>query len=334
MERIIDDFILMAFFVGNDFLPNLPYLHINEGALATMFRIYKQILPQCEGYINEEGVINLSRLKLLLDELSKEEHRHFEHEHSDSNWLRSKQLADTNGAGSTKAKGKLVMTSSQKELWKQIRKFVTKRSREPLNLGDHLVAADRKFVQDVAETLHIDWRTIQNEEGQRDLSLAFPSRAALSNGEEEEDEEEDEEGHLALLRVVKRYDSAQVVDLSAEEARATMEREYQEKFEEWKDKYYEEKFHWPAEAKESELVKLSENYVQGLQWVLYYYYRGVASWPWFYGYHYSPMTSGELHKRLCLYATFRADLQSQISPRVLVPTSTSNLVNPSDPSSS
>ncbi|KAI0491207.1 exoribonuclease 1 [Xylaria cf. heliscus] len=292
MERIIDDFILMAFFVGNDFLPNLPYLHINEGALATMFRIYKQILPQTEGYINEEGVINLSRLKLLLDELSKEEYRHFEHEHSDSNWLRSKQLADTNGHESTKAKGKLAMTSSQKELWKQIRKFVTKRSREPLNLGHNLVAADRKFVQDVAETLHIEWRTIQNEDGQRDLSLEFPSKAVISNSDEgEEEEEEEEEGHLALLRVVKRYDNAQVTDLSVEEARANMERKYQAKFEEWKDKYYEGKFHWPAETKDSELVKLSENYIQGLQWVLYYYYRGVASWPWFYGYHYSPMTS-------------------------------------------
>ncbi|TRX92983.1 hypothetical protein FHL15_006121 [Xylaria flabelliformis] len=293
MERIIDDFILMAFFVGNDFLPNLPYLHINEGALATMFRIYKQILPQCEGYINEEGVINLSRLKLLLDELAKEEYRHFEHEHSDSNWIRSKQLAETNGHEPAKAKGKLTMTSSQKELWKRIRKFVTKRTREPLNLGHELIAADRKFVQDVAETLHIEWRTIQNEEGQRDLALEFPPRAAISDGDEgeEEEEDEDEEGHLALLRVVKRYDNAQVIDLSAEEARAAMDRKYQVKFEEWKNKYYEEKFHWPAETKESEQVKLSENYVQGLQWVLYYYYRGVASWPWFYNYHYSPMTS-------------------------------------------
>ncbi|KAI1328751.1 exoribonuclease 1 [Xylariaceae sp. FL0255] len=284
MEKIIDDFILMAFFVGNDFLPNLPYLHINEGALATMFRIYKQVLPQCDGYVNEEGVISLPRLALLLDELSKEEHRHFEHEHADSKWLRSKQSLDASAHQSIKAKGKLTITASQKEIWKKIRKFVMKRSSEPLNLGHELVAADRKFVQDVTESLYLEWRTSEDEDGLRDMIMEFPPKPDGSDDEEEE-------GHLALLRVVKRYDNAQVVDLSAEEAQAASAVIYQEKFSEWKDKYYDEKFHWAPEVKEAELTKLCENYVQGLQWVLYYYYRGVASWPWFYAYHYSPMTS-------------------------------------------
>ncbi|KAI0016208.1 exoribonuclease 1 [Xylariomycetidae sp. FL0641] len=288
MERIIDDFILMAFFVGNDFLPNLPNLHINEGALATMFRIYKQILPQCDGYINEGGVINLPRLGLLLDELSKEEYRHFEHEHSDSKWLKSKQMAERDGETPAKTKGKLVITSSQKELWKRIRKFVSKRPSEPLNLGHDLVAADRKFVQDAADSLHIEWRTVEDSEGHRDLLLGFPTKPGTGADDEEEEEEE---GHLALLRVMKRYDNAQVVDLSSEDARASAQVKYKEKFLEWKDKYYTEKFEWAPEEKEAELTKLSENYVQGLQWVLFYYYRGVASWPWFYGYHYSPMTS-------------------------------------------
>jgi 5'-3' exoribonuclease 1 len=30
LEKIIDDWILMGFLVGNDFIPNLPNLHINH----------------------------------------------------------------------------------------------------------------------------------------------------------------------------------------------------------------------------------------------------------------------------------------------------------------
>jgi len=44
-EKIIDDFILFCFFVGNDFLPSLPSMYIPNGSLAVLFETYKTVLP-------------------------------------------------------------------------------------------------------------------------------------------------------------------------------------------------------------------------------------------------------------------------------------------------
>ncbi|KAI9880928.1 MAG: hypothetical protein M1830_009996 [Pleopsidium flavum] len=293
MERVIDDFILMAFFVGNDFLPNLPNLHINEGALALMFKIYKSVLPKAGGYINERGVINLERLALLLDGLSDVEYRFFESENADASWFKGKQLAKVDVMGKDKKKCQLSMSTDQKEIFKQVKRYVSNRPGEAFNqqnsldLAPTMPARDRKFAEQLAEDLGLQWKTVEDRDGQRHLQLDFPDKL---NGEEEDGGEEEEEAQTALLRVVKRYDNAQVVDTTAEQSREAMEKKYEEKFQAWKNRYYREKFDWGLENAE-DMRKLTENYVQGLQWVLFYYYRGVVSWPWYYGYHYSPMIS-------------------------------------------
>lgn len=291
MERIIDDFILMAFFVGNDFLPNLPNLHINEGALALMFQKYKQILPTLGGYLNEQGVINLQRMEKLLNELSEVEYRFFEAEYSDAKWIDAKRNTQAADQPLTASRGPVRVSPEQKKLFKDIKKYFIAptnkdpTTRQPLSLPPTLPARDRKFVQQLATDLNLQWSTEEDEQGNRFIQLEFPpSRVS------EESDEEDEESQLAITRVLKRYENAKVEELSNEEAQQEMKIKYDQKFHEWKDSYYKEKFGWGLDNEEG-MRHLTENYVQGLQWVLYYYYRGVASWPWFYQYHYSPMIS-------------------------------------------
>jgi len=71
IEKIIDDFILLCFFIGNDFLPRCYCFNIREGNFEELIEQYKTMLKNTEQYINESGVINWKGLQKLLHILSK-----------------------------------------------------------------------------------------------------------------------------------------------------------------------------------------------------------------------------------------------------------------------
>ncbi|KAF3770689.1 hypothetical protein M406DRAFT_105473 [Cryphonectria parasitica EP155] len=220
------NFYLMHLCIVREYL-ELEFQDLKEtGATALGFPTYKKVLPKCDGYINEGGVMNLKRLGFLLEELSKEEYRFFEHEAEDQKWFRAKRSAE-NGKAAPKPKGKLIVTSAQKTLWKQsIKPFLTKRSTQTLDLGASLNAADRKFVQDLADSANLSWSTDSDDDGARHLVLSFPPKPEMDGeeeGEEEAEEEEEDESQLAINRLVKKYDNAEVQDVSAEEAQAQYE---------------------------------------------------------------------------------------------------------------
>ncbi|KAK6177144.1 hypothetical protein SNE40_015305 [Patella caerulea] len=90
LENIIDDWILMGFLVGNDFIPHLPYLHIKNDALPMLWQTYMQVLPTLDGYINEGGHLNLKRFETYITTLAKFDIESFSDQFTDIKWMESK----------------------------------------------------------------------------------------------------------------------------------------------------------------------------------------------------------------------------------------------------
>uniref|UniRef100_A0A672FKD8 5'-3' exoribonuclease n=1 Tax=Salarias fasciatus TaxID=181472 RepID=A0A672FKD8_SALFA len=58
----------------------------------------------------------------------------------------------------------------------------------------------------------------------------------------------------------------------------------------WKQRYYKTKFDVDV-SDEDFRKKVVKSYVEGLCWVLRYYYQGCASWKWYFPFHYAPFAS-------------------------------------------
>uniref|UniRef100_A0A7N6FAS1 Uncharacterized protein n=1 Tax=Anabas testudineus TaxID=64144 RepID=A0A7N6FAS1_ANATE len=214
LERIIDDWILMGFLVGNDFIPHLPHLHINHDALPLLYKTYISVLPSLDGYLNEYGHLNLRNFEKYLEKLSEFDREHFSEVFVDLKWFESKV------------------------------------GNKYLNEAAGLAAEKEAARKD----------TNKKEDA---LCLAALTSSGGVAGEEEvtvaEDEEEEDDIFETEFRQYKRtyYMTKMGVDVVSDEF----------------------------------LAKQARCYVEGIQWILHYYYHGVQSWSWYYPCHYAPFLS-------------------------------------------
>ncbi|SMN18519.1 similar to Saccharomyces cerevisiae YGL173C KEM1 Evolutionarily-conserved 5'-3' exonuclease component of cytoplasmic processing (P) bodies involved in mRNA decay [Maudiozyma saulgeensis] len=343
-ERILDDFILIMFVIGNDFLPNLPDLHLNKGAFPVILQTFKEALLHLDGYINEHGKINLHRLKVWLDYLSQFELMNFEKKDIDVEWF-NQQLENISLEGERKRArmGKKLLLKQQKKIVGFVKPWVLKIVNDtyPLDISDENIPtielADEHIIENLPflkEFAHELGLFVVHSKSKDEYYLKLDVDGINPN--ETEDEKNDR--ITGIRKTIRRYQQAILVEDSDE-----LDREqalYNDRFEIWKENYYQDKFGYTftkkskknskihskpidedavekqqiAEPTETEkvvdteiedeqennnriddgnedVITLTKNYVEGLQWVLYYYYRGCPSWGWYFQYHYAPRIS-------------------------------------------
>ncbi|KAL5039286.1 hypothetical protein BDV3_002654 [Batrachochytrium dendrobatidis] len=280
-ERIIDDFILLGFFIGNDFLPSLPDMHINDGALPLLFDAYKQILVKSDGYINNHGIIDLKRCQTLFDELRKMDFEKFKAANSDSMPVTSSKK----NSRSHRAATTLSITKEQHDFVVQIRDFVLdQKSADGLALDvTSYSQTTRAFVFDFARELGLQF-SLDAEDAEDGSVLHF----ITLNWSDDEDID-DQESFNARMRVFKKYITSNVhTDSESNKTAEDLEAQVLLAYSDHKSLYYTERF-GPSFTQPEKRKEVVAHYVTGLQWVLSYYYQGVQSWGWFFPYHFAPM---------------------------------------------
>ncbi|KAF5348597.1 hypothetical protein D9756_009691 [Leucocoprinus leucothites] len=292
LENIIDDFILLTLFLGNDFLPYLPLFRMHRNGLESLLDIYKRVLPTLDGYLNIDGTISLKRLQALFIEMA-----HFERQYLE------KML--------TEESTPLVLTEPEREILSQVKAYVlSTRSGSPvepsnLSMINNFSARERAFIRHLANVFHLKVHWDKSDaDGNNIITWALheapdedrteDTHAGDSSSQGSSDDSGDDDGETgkgtSTAPALKQYDESSKLDGTNNREPEQTEESVEERFLKWKSSYYEDRFDIP-DSKPDEMRELVYRYIEGLEWIVRYYYKGVPSWSWFYNYHYSPRVS-------------------------------------------
>ncbi|XP_059211917.1 5'-3' exoribonuclease 2 isoform X1 [Centropristis striata] len=252
-ERSVDDWVFMCFFVGNDFLPHLPSLEIREGAIDRLVGIYKDVVHKTGGYLTQNGYVNLERVELIMQAVGVAEDNIFKKRKEDDEGFK-RRMKEKKKRMKAEQRGPAYMTTGQ---------FA------PQALGRR----DRPEAVQNARHQAYDMRMQHNKDAAQSLKASIRNGGNPSAGP----------SGSADNRGVKR---------KAEDSDSEPEPEDNVRLweEGWKQRYYKTKFDVDVMDEEFR-KKVVRSYVEGLCWVLRYYYQGCASWKWYFPFHYAPFAS-------------------------------------------
>lgn len=292
LERALDDWVFMCCFVGNDFLPHLPALEIRENGIDTLTAIWKDNLPHMGGYVTKDGHVDLARAQLILNGLAKQE---------DGIFKRRKEQEDRREANAKRRKLQEERNQPRNARPKQVDNAAAGLPLFPAAGGPNGITHD--MVVGRSSNMNANSANKSAASAIRDQIKGMMSKAEpIPEGDASQAAKVDAPSASTDAKSIlgKRKADGEPDELStptpaagtstpsaAEEAAMDHVRMWEEGY---ADRYYEQKFH--VDRKDIEFRhQVARAYVEGLSWVLLYYFQGCPSWEWYYPYHYAPFAA-------------------------------------------
>lgn len=310
LERALDDWVFMCFFVGNDFLPHLPSLDIRENGIDTLIAIWRDNLPAMGSYLTKDGSVELKNAQIILQGLAKQEDAIFRRrrqadERKQANEKRRKEQDEARNAERSQKRRR---SSPQYDA----KAGGPAEAAPPMELitpgRGHLAKETRELTHDMVTNRGAVYRA-----NMENKSAAAVLKSKLMKGKQTEPEPsetptEDTSSDAAAPTTLgkRKADAADQEDGEAgtpgrdspppppavEKPKSDEPAEDTVKLWEpgYADRYYEQKFN--VDPKNHEFRhQVARDYALGLCWVLRYYFQGCPSWSWYYPHHYAPFAA-------------------------------------------
>ncbi|KAK4889757.1 5'-3' exoribonuclease 2 [Elasticomyces elasticus] len=327
LERVLDDWMFMCLFVGNDFLPHLPSLEIRENGIDTLIRIWTDNIELMGGYVTFDGQIDLLRAQVVLESLAKQEATIFKSRRQtelqrDAAAQRRAQAKERREFGMSSGFAQSAMAQSApagvrhgNDVAMDMNAMILQSTGQtlaangpqyaqyPPNRGsgpsrNHLMGQSGANNMLQVEQF-VEKHVMVKPEGtfSEDSRIMWNNSAGVL-GKRTRDSVDPTTSNASYPPSVRDCDdrmpsmSTRSVPSSTDGISHDLELEDTVKLWEtgYEGRYYAQKFH----VSSGDVLfrsRVARAYVEGLSWILLYYTQGCPSWTWYYPYHYAPFAT-------------------------------------------
>ncbi|XXZ98696.1 5'-3' exoribonuclease 2 [Meyerozyma guilliermondii] len=287
VERAIDDWIFMCFFVGNDFLPHLPSLDVRDNGIDILLGCWKRVVPKLKGYITCDGNLNVESVEKLMNALTYKEAEIFRKRHE-----QEKRREEND-------KRRKVFQEEDRALKNQYLSQVSKgQDKAPLVADTQmpLMTTSGEVVEGYAKLSNRDivhHRDVITKANMSNAEAAAELKKLLDGGMDNSTDQQDSETNVQSNASETSEQPSRKRPLESELPTPDENGDAVRMWEPgYHDRYYQTKFHLTTQEEIDETRRgLVRSYLEGISWALLYYYQGCPSWQWYYPYHYAPFAA-------------------------------------------